>query len=122
MDKETYIPKYIKLMAEDTFAPLVWDDEDCGIGDYESFFIDEEEYSLTSLEGIKEWFSKTDKYDPYTVIAQFTIEGMEEWINQGYEYAKKIRAMIPKNIELYYCFWHQFGDGKWRHCEAYITR
>ena len=27
MDKKTYIPKYIKFMAEDTFAPLIWDDE-----------------------------------------------------------------------------------------------
>lgn len=121
MDKKTYIPKYIKFMAEDTFAPLIWDDEACGIGYYDSFYIGDKEYSLSSLEGIKEWYFKADKYDPYTDIDQFTTEGMEEWINQGYEYAKQIRAMIPKNIDLYYCYWHQFGDGKWRHCEAYMV-
>ena len=39
MDKKTYIPKYIKFMAEDTFAPLIWDDEACGIGYYDSLII-----------------------------------------------------------------------------------
>jgi hypothetical protein len=49
-------------------------------------------------------------------------EGMEEWINQGYEFAKQIRAMIPKEIGLYYAYWHQFGDGEWRWCKAYIPK
>ena len=85
--------KYIKFMAEDSFAPLFWDDENCGIGYEESFYIGDKEYSLSSLEGIKEWFKQVDKYDPYTDIAQFTTDGMDEWINQGYEYAKQLRAL-----------------------------
>ena len=64
---------------------------------------------------------QADKYDPYTDIAQFTTEGMEEWINHGYEFAKQIRKIIPKDIALYYAFWHHFGDGKWRWCKAYIA-
>ena len=113
--------KYIVFQADGTSSFLIWDDEDAAIGDYESFYIEDDEYYLSSLKGLKEWFYQSDKYDPYTDVAQFTTEGMEEWINQGYEYAKQIRTMIPKEIELYYSYWHQFGDGNWRMCRAYIT-
>ena len=119
--EEKYRTKYVRFMATDTFSPLFWDDEDVGIGYDFCFYIGDEEYDFSSFVGIKEWFQKTDKYDPYTDIEEFTIVGMEEWINQGYEYAKQILKILPKDIKLYYCFWHNFGDGKWRHCEAYIS-
>ena len=45
---------------------------------------------------------------------------MEEWINQGYRYALQVRDMQPEDIALYYGYWHQFGDGEWRFCRAYI--
>jgi len=115
------VPCYIVFQAVDTFSFLFWDDEDVAIGDYESFYIGDDEYTLTSLEGLKEWFYQADKYDPYTDVAQFTTDGMEEWINLGYEYAKQVRAILPKEVLLYYGFWQQFGDGHWRSCRAYIT-
>lgn len=118
--KEDNKTKHIVMMAEDTFSPLFWDDEDVGIGDYESFFIGDDEFVLSSLAGLKEWYLKADKYDSYSGVAQFTTEGMEEWINQGYEYAKRIRLMIPKDIKLFYSYLHQFGDGRWIRCWAYI--
>jgi hypothetical protein len=121
MKKEETKPKYIVFQADDTFSFLFWDDEGAAIGDFESFFIGDVEYSLSSLDGLKEWFYHADKYDPYTVISQFTTEGMEAWINKGYEYTKEIRAMLPPEIQLYYSFWHQFGDGNWRNCRAFIT-
>ena len=70
--------------------------------------------------GLKEWFMQANKYEPYTDIAQFTTEGIEEWINQGYEFAKQLRSIMPKDIKLYYGYWYQFGDGKWRCREVYI--
>ncbi len=112
----------IVMDAEDTYSDLFWDEDGAGIGDYDSFFIGNNEYSTSSIVGLKEWFMQADKYDPFTSVTEFTTEGMEEWINQGYEYAKQIRAMIPKNIDLYYCYWHQFGDNHWRWCKAYIAR
>ena len=115
------VPRYIVFQADDTFSFLFWDDEDVAIGDYESFYIGDDEYTLNSLEGLKEWFYQADKYDPYTDVAQFTTDGMEEWINLGYEYAKQVRAILPKEVLLYYGFWQQFGDGHWRSCRAYIT-
>ena len=122
MSKEdTYNPKAVVMEPDTTYSPLFWDDDGVAIGDYDTFFIGNEEYSTSSIEGLKEWFLKTDKYDPYTDVAQFTTEGMDEWINQGYEYAKKICAMIPKEIKFYYGYWHQFGDGQWRCCKAYIS-
>ena len=111
----------IVMEPDTTYSPLFWDEEETAIGDYDLFFIGDDEYSTSSIKGFKEWFYQADKYDPYTDVAQFTIKGMEEWINQGYEFAKQIRAMIPKEIKLYYGYWHQFGDGKWRMCRAYIT-
>ena len=114
-------PRYIIFMAEDTFSPLIWDDEDCGIGDVDCFRIGDKEYSLESLEGIKEWFYQADKYDPYSDVTDFQVDGMEEWINKGYQYALQVRDILPDNIALYYGFWHQFGDGKWRYCRAHIS-
>lgn len=49
-------------------------------------------------------------------------EGMEEWINQGHEYATQVNKLLPKDIDLYYGYWHQFGDGKWRFCKAYLSK
>lgn len=114
--------KYIVMHAEDSFAPLFWDEHDHGIGDYKSIeFEDDVELQLSDLPGLEEWYLQADKYDPYTAVTTFTTEGMEDWINKGYEYAKKLRTILPKDIELYYGFWHQFGDGRWRFCRAYIN-
>lgn len=117
---EFHNPQFLVFMAEDTFAPLFWDDEDEGIGDADSFYIGEKEYDLSSLIGLKEWFSYADRYDPYSAITDFNIIGMSDWINQGYEFAKQIRTMIPKEIDFYYSFWHQFG-ADWKCCRVLIT-
>lgn len=115
------IPKLIVFGPDTTYSPLFWDENDVAIGDYDYFFIGDEEYSTSSIVGLKEWYMQADKYDPYTDIAEFTTEGMDEWINRGYELVKQIRLMIPQDVELYYGYWHQFGDGKWRWCKAYIS-
>ena len=47
---------------------------------------------------------------------------MEDWINQGYEYATQVNKMLPQDINLYYGYWHQFGDGKWIYCKAYLSK
>lgn len=119
--KQDEVSESIVFGPDTTYSPLFWDGEGVAIGDYDSFFIENKEYSTSSLMGLREWFMKADKYDPYTDIAQFTIEGMEKWINQGYEYAKQLCSMIPKSVKLYYGYWHQFGDGHWRWCKAYIA-
>ena len=114
--------KYIVMNAVDTFAPLFWNDEDVGIGDGDSIEINDEEISLSFLIGLKEWFCQADKYAPYTEVSTFTTEGMEEWINKGYEYALQVNKMLPKDIDLHYGYYHQFGDGKWRYCRAYLDK
>jgi len=119
---EEDIPKAIVIGPDTTYSPLFWDEDDVAIGDYDLFFIGDEEYSTSFLVGLKEWFMQVDKYAPYTDIAEFTTEGMEEWINQGYEFAKQLREIIPKEIKVYYGYWHQFGDGQWRWCKAFISQ
>lgn len=119
---EEQMQESIIMGPDTTYSPLFWDEDDVAIGNYRYISIGDEEYSLSSIKGLKEWFMQADKYDPYTDIAQFTTEGMEEWINQGYEFAKQLLAIIPKEIKLYYCYWHQFGDGHWRWCKAYISK
>ena len=115
-------PKYIVFDPDTSYTSLIWDDEGAAVGEYDYFFLGDEEYSLSPIKGLKEWYLQIDKYDPYTDIAQFSTEGMEEWINQGYELAKQLLDIIPQDVGLYYGYWHQFGDGKWRHCKAYISR
>lgn len=120
LNYESY-PKYVVFRAEDTYSELIWDDEDVGIGDIDSFWIGDKEYSLKSLDGLKEWFYQADKYDPFSEVADFQLEGMEEWINKGYYYALQVREMLPENIGLYYSYWHQFGDEHWKWCKAWIN-
>lgn len=120
MREITQEPIYVVFMAADTYSSILWDDEGCAIGDTKSFSYGDGEYSLSSLKGLMEWYLQADKYDPYTDVEKFTTVGMEDWINQGYEYAKQIRKMIPKETKLFYEYWHQFGDGHWRSCRAYI--
>ena len=115
------IPKAIIIGPDTKYSPLYWDEDGGAIGDYDCFLIGDEEFSTSSIVGLKEWFMQTDKYDQYTDIAEFTTEGMEEWINQGYEFAKQLRSIIPKDVDVYYGYWHQFGDREWRWCKAYIT-
>jgi hypothetical protein len=122
MIMEEDIPKAIVIGPDTTYSPLFWDEDDVAIGDYDLFFIGDEEYSTSFLVGLKEWFMQVDKYAPYTDIAEFTTEGMEEWINQGYEFAKQLREIIPKEIKVYYGYWHQFGYGQWRWCKAFISQ
>ena len=116
------VPVSIVMWPDTTYAAIFWSEEGAAIGDYDYFLIGDEEYSTSSIVGLKEWFKHADKYDPYTDIAEFTTEGMEEWINQGYKYAKQLRAIIPEDIDVYYGYWHQFGDNHWRWCKAYIAR
>ena len=110
------------MHAQDTFSPLFWDDEDCDIGDYTTLYLGDHEISLSRLIGLKEWFLQADKYDPYTDISTFNPECMDDWINQGYEYATQVNKMLPQDINLYYGYWHQFGDGKWIYCKAYLSK
>ena len=85
--EEAY-PKYVVFMAEDTFSSLLWDDEDAGIGDVEHFWIGDKEYSLESLEGIKEWFYKADKYDP------IWLSRYSPWMTLHHDYSKYHAATI----------------------------
>lgn len=49
-------PLRVVFQADDTLLPFhFWDNEDKAIGDYESFYIDNIEYSLSSLIGLEDW-------------------------------------------------------------------
>ena len=61
-------------------------------------------------------------FDPYSdVEKEFNAIGFDEWVNQGYKYAVMLREFLPKDIDVYYGFWKDFGDNNWRYCKAYIT-
>ena len=91
---EEDIPKAIIIGPDTTYSPLFWDEDGAAIGDYDYFLIGDEEYSTSSIEGLKEWFIKADK---------------------------QLRAIIPEDIDVFYGYWHQFGDNHWRWCKAYIA-
>jgi hypothetical protein len=109
------------LHAEDTYSGPFWDEDSCEIGRTDALYIDKKEYKV-DFPGFKEWYNKADKYDPFTDVEVFQKEGFDEWVNQGYFYAVMLRNMLPLDIDVYYGFWKDFGDGNWRYCKAYITK
>lgn len=112
--------KEITLSAsEGTCAGPFWDGF-CEIGDCEELWIDGTCYKV-DITGLKEWFLKADRYDPYTDMCEFIAEGFDEWVNEGYRHALMLRKTLPKDIDLYYGFWKNFGDAQWYYCKAYMV-
>ncbi len=111
--------KQVTLHAETTSAGPFWDGF-CNIGEYNELWIDDVKYDIT-FPRFKEWYNQADKFDPYSDVDVFQINGFDDWVNQGYEYAVMLRKLLPKEIDVYYGFWKDFGDGYWRYCRAYIT-
>ncbi|MBP3671073.1 MAG: hypothetical protein J6J06_03825 [Bacteroidaceae bacterium] len=111
--------KQVTLHAETTYTGPFWDGF-CEIGDCYTLWIDEDKYDI-NFPGFKEWFMQADKYDPYSDVDKFQIDGFDNWIKQGYQYAVMLRNLLPIEIDVYYGFWNNFGDNNWRYCKAYIT-
>ena len=109
----------VTLHAETTYAGPFWDGF-CNIGEYNELWIDDERYDIT-FPGFKEWYLQADKFDPYSDVDIFQINDFDDWINKGYEYAVMLRKLLPKEIDVFYGFWKDFGDGDWRYCKAYIS-
>lgn len=114
--------KVVVLHAESTFVGPFWEENDfCNLGDIDEFWIDDIKYNV-DFPGFKDWFMKSDMYDPYSDIDVFTLDGFDEWVNQGYIYATMLRELLPKEITVFYGFWKNFGDDNWRYCKAYISK
>jgi hypothetical protein len=112
----------IQLMAADVYFGPFWTHGGAKwIGDCDSFsLMDGREVDVSSVKGLKEWFSQAEKYDPYCVFEEFQPKGFEDWVNKGYELALEIKKLLPKDVVLYYAFSHKFGDSKWTICETRI--
>ena len=113
--------KQVILHAESAYVGPFWENDFCNIGDYNELWIDDVKYEI-DFPGFKEWFLQADQFDPYSdVEKEFNAIGFDEWVNQGYKYAVMLREFLPKDIDVYYGFWKDFGDNNWRYCKAYIT-
>lgn len=108
------------LHAGDTCSGPFWDADNCEIGRYDSFSIGGTEYKIT-FSGFREWYEQADRFDPYTDVEVFNIDGFDDWVNQGYTFAVMLRKILPKEVDVFYAFWKNFGDGNWRYCKAYIS-
>ena len=106
------------FQAINTFESPFTDENYNNLGTYKSLSIDGNKYSI-KLKGFKKWYEKSNQYDPYYCMEDFNPEGIEEWIEQGYEYAVLIEEMLPDNIEMYYGF-IKFIANDWRTCYTKI--
>lgn len=110
--------KTITLDADDmTLGPF--QDEFGYIGNSEEMEIDSKRY-IVDFPGFNNWLKKARKYSPYSNPKGFSIDGLEEWINQGYNYAIMLRKLLPPHIDVYYGFWKDFGNGIWQFCKTYV--
>lgn len=116
MDKR----KRIILHADCTSSGPFWENDFCEIGRTDAFYIDNKEYKV-DFPRFNEWYNKADMYYPFNDVEEFQKEDFDEWVKQGYFYAVMLRKMLPLDIDVYYGFWKDFGDGYWRYCKAYIT-
>lgn len=113
----------ILFMAEDTFSGPFWTRGGaCDIGGCETVFLENDvEIDVSPIKTLKKWYSQADKYDPYSAVEEFQPEGFQDWVNEGFEIAKQIKKILPKEVELYYGFMHDFGLSNWGYCETRIN-
>ena len=110
--------KTITLHADDvTFGPF--QDELGYIGNSKEIQIDNKLYTI-DFPGFHSWLKNIRRYSPYSNPKGFSTDGLEVWINQGYNYAIMLRKLLPHHIDVYYGFWKDFGDGTWRFCKTQI--
>lgn len=110
--------KAITLHADDMILGP-FQDEFGHIGNSKKIQIDDKLYTV-DFPNFHSWLKQTRKYSPYSNPKGFTTDGLEEWINQGYNYAIMLRRLLPSHIDVYYGFWKDFGDGTWRFCKTQI--
>lgn len=109
----------ITLRATNTFESPFWDNDGNELGSYNSITINEKEYKI-NFKGFKQWYAKSNQYDPWLCAEEFNSEGMEKWVSRGYEFAVMLRELMPQEIEIYYGFIMNLG-GDWRLCTSLIT-
>lgn len=118
-------PKYIVMDFDTSYTDFFWKVGENGYiatGDYSCIYFDDEKIDISLVSGLKEWVKEGDKYDPYSDIADFTLDGREEWIAKGFVLSKQVLQILPKDVELVYAFWHNFGGDNWKKCTIQVER
>ena len=108
----------IILHATNTFESPFWDGASNELGTYKSFIFENKEYKI-KFKGFKQWYAKSNQYDPFLFEEDFNPEGMDKWISKGYEFAMMLRELLPKEIEVCYGF-YQYLAGEWRFCSSNV--
>ena len=97
--------RYTILMDPDYGEALFWDKHGCNIGGYDYLFIGDEsnviEIELSSIDDLKEWFWEWD-HESLNHTNNWTLTQWKEWWERGLKLAKEIKAILPKNVDLYY--------------------
>ena len=80
---------------------LFWDQQGRCCGNAEEFEIDTEptRVNLRDIPEIRGWYDEFDAGDP---LAEWTEEQFKSWHKKGWELAKKVRAKLPAEVDLFY--------------------
>jgi hypothetical protein len=99
---------------------LFWDQQGRCCGNAEEFEIDTEptRVNLRDIPEIRGWYDEFDAGEP---LAEWTEEQFKSWHKKGWELAKKVRAKLPAEVDLFYQ-WKSFkrNDSEWGHTEIGI--
>lgn len=94
-DHQPYVNESFVIFPDWGYS-IFWDTMGVGCGDYDELLTDNGVFKL-NIPGLQKWSGFYDNHDDSQTFKQ--------WWQEGWELAKKIRRLLPDNIDLYYmCF------------------
>lgn len=80
---------------------LFWSQQAGCCGNADAFIVDTKntEIDLSDLPELREWYNHFDSQIPE---AEWPDEDYEQWYQEGWELAKKVRERMPPNVDLFY--------------------
>lgn len=92
-------------MYPDYGEALFWDEEGCFIGGYDTIWLGEDnngtEIDLSSIDGLEKWFYDWHHESLYQTN-HWTNAQWKAWWEKGLDFAHKVKALLPTNVDLYY--------------------
>ena len=87
---------------------LFWHQRGGCCGNAEKFFVDTEDtvIDLSSMPEIRQWY---DEFDDWSPEVPWPSEDYRAWLNRGWNFAIKIRQLLPESVDLFY-EWKRFEN------------
>lgn len=98
-----------KIYMSPDYEELFWDEEDCGIGNSETLYINDDLEIILKIDGLTDWISKyVDEILIPCATGKISLDEFNkkyDWNSfhkEGIRLAYEVRKVLPDNIELFY--------------------